>query len=175
MSSDPSRSDSPVSSIVSEPPHYSRHNRPDIPITYSLNNLGNDAMILVPRNFVGFPSYRISVSLDLNPLLPISFVTKVEMTLPESGQEDVFVGEFELSLHQTRGVLIMDVNPPARLSNVLTSNGSRVSKIITTWTSQMLSLPQRATGYGLGIIYSCDGIAISDSMTAVQCVCVMAH
>ncbi|KAF5388486.1 hypothetical protein D9757_004580 [Collybiopsis confluens] len=90
------RSNSPVSSILpdyhssedSRPPLYSRHSRPDIPISYSFSDLGyHDIMLLVPQSSAALPSYKISVSLNLNPLLPISVVTRVEM---ENSQEDVF-------------------------------------------------------------------------------------
>ncbi|KAJ3933545.1 MAG: hypothetical protein NXY57DRAFT_998285 [Lentinula lateritia] len=124
------RTNSRVSSILpdyhlsedSRPPHYSRHNRPVNPISYSFTDWGSNFMLLVPPPNASEiePSYKISVSLNLNPFLPISFVTKVEMVLIENDPEVVFVGEFEVSLNQTRGVLTM-IGAPTRLSNVLSN------------------------------------------------------
>lgn len=52
-------------------------------------------MLLVPPSDAS-PSYKISASLNLNPFLPISVITKVEMILSETEQEELqFVGEFE--------------------------------------------------------------------------------
>jgi len=81
-------------------------------------------LLLPPPSVSEGASYKISISLDLNPLLPVSFVTKVEMVLSADDTNGVFVGEFEISLHQTRAVLTMAGDPPARLSNVL-FNSSR--------------------------------------------------
>ncbi|KAJ3870299.1 hypothetical protein EV359DRAFT_59219 [Lentinula novae-zelandiae] len=123
------RTNSHVSSIL---PDYSRHNRPVNPISYSFTDWGSNFMLLVPPPNASEiePSYKISVSLNLNPFLPISFVTKVEMVLIENDPEVVFVGEFEsylisglanrVSLNQTRGVLTM-IGAPTRLSNVLSN------------------------------------------------------
>lgn len=42
------------------------------------------------------PSFTITVSLNLNPFLPLSYVTRVERALFEDETEaDGFVGEFE--------------------------------------------------------------------------------
>ncbi|KAJ3734650.1 hypothetical protein DFJ43DRAFT_1130454 [Lentinula guzmanii] len=130
------RSDSPVSSLL---PDYSRHNRPVNPISYSFTNWGNNFMLLVPPSNApeSEPSYKISVSLNLNPFLPISFVTKVEMVLTEDRSEDVFVGEFEVSLNQTRGVLTM-IGAPTRLSNVL--SGVDTSRGHWLWTHANVQL-----------------------------------
>jgi hypothetical protein len=42
------------------------------------------------------PSYRISATLNLDPLLPVSYVTRVDMLALDG--EEYFVGEFEYVL-----------------------------------------------------------------------------
>ncbi|TFK18844.1 hypothetical protein FA15DRAFT_675000 [Coprinopsis marcescibilis] len=62
------------------------------------------------------PLYRISVELDLNPLLPISYVTKVARGGGSSNPARV--AEFSLSLNSKRGMLTID-GISTRLSKVI--------------------------------------------------------
>ncbi|KAH9483328.1 hypothetical protein JR316_0005434 [Psilocybe cubensis] len=64
------------------------------------------------------PLYRINVELDLNPFLPVSYVTKIiryGVNPPES-----LVAEFAIALNNKRAVLRMG-DTSTRLSNVLYS------------------------------------------------------
>ncbi|KAJ7119511.1 hypothetical protein C8R44DRAFT_788266 [Mycena epipterygia] len=59
--------------------------------------------------------YRIAVSLNLNPFVPISYRTSVHRVEDE---QESFIGEFELSLNHRRAIItIGDIT--TRLSNVL--------------------------------------------------------
>ncbi|KAJ7186779.1 hypothetical protein C8R46DRAFT_1058012 [Mycena filopes] len=59
--------------------------------------------------------YRISVSLNLNPFVPISYRTTVHRL---EGPDESFIGDFELSLNHRRAIVtIGDIT--TRLSNVL--------------------------------------------------------
>ncbi|KAF9270029.1 hypothetical protein L218DRAFT_7861 [Marasmius fiardii PR-910] len=112
------------------PPQYTRHVRPQVPITYTFSNwdLSTNSVILLPPADQHAPSYRISVSMSLNPLLPVSYITRIEML--GSREERYFVGEFELSLHQTRGILtIGDIS--TRLSNFSSSRVTSDGRWIT--------------------------------------------
>ncbi|KAJ7904994.1 hypothetical protein B0H13DRAFT_2024249 [Mycena leptocephala] len=59
--------------------------------------------------------YRIAVSLNLNPFVPISYHTSVHRV---EGERETFIGNFELSLNHRRAIItIGDIT--TRLSNVL--------------------------------------------------------
>jgi len=78
-------------------------------------------MLLVPPpDTEDGPMYRISVSLNLNPLLPLSYVTSIHRA---GGDDEVLVGEFEFSLNQKRAILTVgDVT--ARLADAFYSINS---------------------------------------------------
>ncbi|KAE9408279.1 hypothetical protein BT96DRAFT_29565 [Gymnopus androsaceus JB14] len=140
---------------------YARHNRPNHPISYSFTDWGENFMLLVPPSNAS-PSYKISASLNLNPFLPISTVTKVEMILSETNLEELqFVGEFEVSLHHTRGVLSMVSEPPIRLSNVVSS----ASRGDWFWTHGDVRLrwdcrTRLEDGSPMCICYGLDGLSV---------------
>ncbi|KAK7458666.1 hypothetical protein VKT23_009665 [Stygiomarasmius scandens] len=76
-------------------------------------------MHLIPPEDAPGPTYKISVALNLDPFLPASYITNLDMLTDVEG-EDIFVGQFELSLNQARGIVTMG-NITARLSNCLHS------------------------------------------------------
>ncbi|KAK0506246.1 hypothetical protein EDD18DRAFT_24077 [Armillaria luteobubalina] len=113
-----------VTSENARPPRYWTHERPEYPITYTFTNWNSKTMLLIPPTDTAttsgsepLPSYTISVSLNLNPFLPISYVTSVHRV----GSEDsLFLGEFELAINHSREILIMG-GFSTRISNVLSN------------------------------------------------------
>lgn len=70
------------------------------------------------------PMYNVSVSLNLNPFVPLSYVTTVRRGAANIGE---VVGSFELSVAQRRGFVSIG-RTTRRLANVLWSiHGSPVS------------------------------------------------
>ncbi|KAJ6617969.1 hypothetical protein B0H10DRAFT_1796288 [Mycena sp. CBHHK59/15] len=111
----------------SQPPRYSRVTRPKNPLTYTFGppdgqNSDSTMMMVPPREADDQGKYRIAVSLNLDPFVPISYRTCVHRVLHN---QESFIGEFELSLNHRRAFLtIGDIT--TNLSNVLSSiNSSR--------------------------------------------------
>ncbi|KAF4564916.1 hypothetical protein EYR40_011091 [Pleurotus pulmonarius] len=115
----------------SRPPQYSLHTRPSHALVYTFTDWASDSMLLMPprpspspsssRLTIPQPVYHISVSLNLNPFLPISYTTTIRHGGDAQGP---FVGSFEMSLSQMRAIVtIGDIT--TRLSRILSSvNGS---------------------------------------------------
>ncbi|THV06024.1 hypothetical protein K435DRAFT_42100 [Dendrothele bispora CBS 962.96] len=121
MSTSTHSSDPPeytVSQLL-RPPHYTRHTRPQTPLVYTFTpwSTESNSMHLIPPENVSGPTYKISATLNLDPFLPISYITNLEMLTDVEG-EDLFVAQFELSLNQTRGLVTMG-NVTTRLSDCL--------------------------------------------------------
>ncbi|KAJ7485228.1 hypothetical protein B0H11DRAFT_1154475 [Mycena galericulata] len=109
-----------VTSNSSQPPRYSRVRRPKVPLTYTFTSPrfagdSNSMLMVPPESADDQGQYRIAVSLNLNPFVPISYHTSVHRV--EDDQE-WFIGDFELSLNHRRAIItIGDIT--TRLSNVL--------------------------------------------------------
>ncbi|KDQ31672.1 hypothetical protein PLEOSDRAFT_153892 [Pleurotus ostreatus PC15] len=115
----------------SRPPQYSLHTRPSHALVYTFTDWASDSLLLMPprppsspsssRLTIPHPVYHISVSLNLNPFLPISYTTTIRHGGDAQGP---FVGSFEMSLSQMRAIVtIGDIT--TRLSRILSSvNGS---------------------------------------------------
>ncbi|KAF9523214.1 hypothetical protein CPB83DRAFT_863200 [Crepidotus variabilis] len=93
-------------------------------IAYAFTPWTGASMLLVPHSTIATqdvrPLYRVAVELDLNPLLPVSYTTRVTRCGHNEGD---LVGEFSLSLNSTRAVLRMG-DHSTRLSRVLFSVNS---------------------------------------------------
>ncbi len=132
---------------------YSLHTRPSHALVYTFTDWASDSLLLMPprpspspsssRLTIPQPVYHISVSLNLNPFLPISYTTTIRHGGDAQGP---FVGSFEyvrviritpavrgaycsvirMSLSQMRAIVtIGDIT--TRLSRILSSvNGSLV-------------------------------------------------
>ncbi|KAJ7475156.1 hypothetical protein B0H11DRAFT_1727980 [Mycena galericulata] len=109
-----------ITSNSSQPPRYSRVRRPKVPLTYTFTSPrfagdSNSMLMVPPESADDQGRYRIAVSLNLNPFVPISYHTSVHRV--EDDQE-WFIGDFELSLNHRRAIItIGDIT--TRLSNVL--------------------------------------------------------
>ncbi|KAG7450706.1 uncharacterized protein BT62DRAFT_1072741 [Guyanagaster necrorhizus] len=108
----------------SRPPRYWTHERPEHPVTYTFTNWNSKTMLLIPPPNTGrasgsesLPSYTISVSLNLNPFLPISYVTSVHRV---GSEDNLLLGEFELAINHSREILMMR-GFNTRISNVLSN------------------------------------------------------
>ncbi|KAJ7207904.1 hypothetical protein GGX14DRAFT_454770, partial [Mycena pura] len=114
-----------VTSNRTQPPRYSRVRRPKLPLTYTFTQpgFGNDAgavLMVPPAESDDQSRYRIAVTLNLNPFVPISYRTSIHRV--ESDQE-LFIGDFELSLNHCRAIITVgDIT--TRLANVLYSINS---------------------------------------------------
>lgn len=121
---------------------YWTHERPAVPVTYTFapwNGDTNTMMLIPPANLVSSTSvpssYRIQLKLNMNPFLPISYVTSIYRI--GVGVEDVLLGEFEcappsdhaasaslrfifsrMAVNYSRAVITMG-NYSTRISNVL--------------------------------------------------------
>ncbi|PPQ78495.1 hypothetical protein CVT25_011836 [Psilocybe cyanescens] len=86
-----------------------RRNQPENPTIYTFTGWFQDSMYLMPPSDAAnqTPLYRICVELDLNPFLPVSYVTKI----------------IRISLNNKRAVLRMG-DTATRLTNVLYSVNS---------------------------------------------------
>ncbi|KAF9020325.1 hypothetical protein BDZ89DRAFT_1116410 [Hymenopellis radicata] len=108
------------------PPRYWTHERPAIPITYTFKNWNaetNTMMLTPPPDLDSStpvaPSYRITISLNMNPFLPISYKTSIYRPLGGSSTDETLLGQFEIAINYSRSVLTMgDIS--TRISNVLT-------------------------------------------------------
>ncbi|KAF8069330.1 hypothetical protein FPV67DRAFT_1625514 [Lyophyllum atratum] len=113
--------------------------RPSQPVTYrftpwtasrssSTSSLpGEGHLLLIPQPFTRNPRdqpepvYRISAYVNLDPFLPIAYVTQVYRSNTwESESPGEPVGEFELSLNHKRAILTMG-DTTTRLKNVLST------------------------------------------------------
>ncbi|KAJ7764742.1 hypothetical protein B0H16DRAFT_1525599 [Mycena metata] len=109
-----------IASNRAQPPRYSRVRRPKNPLSYTFvpPRFADDpnSMVMVPPEEADDQGqYRISVSLNLNPFLPVSYRTTVHRL---EGPDESFIGDFELSLNHRRAIItIGDIT--TRLSNVL--------------------------------------------------------
>ncbi|KAJ7034675.1 hypothetical protein C8F04DRAFT_558867 [Mycena alexandri] len=121
-SSEPSAENLPdyIASNRAQPPRYSRVRRPKNPLSYTFvpPRFADDpnSMVMVPPEEADDQGqYRISVSLNLNPFVPVSYRTTVHRL---EGPDESFIGDFELSLNHRRAIItIGDIT--TRLSNVL--------------------------------------------------------
>ncbi|TFK37513.1 hypothetical protein BDQ12DRAFT_607655 [Crucibulum laeve] len=97
---------------------------PREPITYTFTEWASDSRstLLVPPPDAQDqrPLYRITVDLDLNPFLPLSYVTKIYRA---GGESEDLIGEFILSTSHKRAVLTIG-DKVTRLSNVLSNINS---------------------------------------------------
>ncbi|KAF9040835.1 hypothetical protein BJ165DRAFT_1406844 [Panaeolus papilionaceus] len=91
------------------------------PVVYTFAGWSQGSMYLMPPRDAPSqqPLYRITVDLDLNPFLPVSYTTKVYRLVPETQ----LVGEFAFALNNKRAVLTMG-DMTTRLSNALYSVNS---------------------------------------------------
>ncbi|KAJ7262756.1 hypothetical protein B0H12DRAFT_1012565, partial [Mycena haematopus] len=105
---------------------YSRVRRPKNPLTYTFTPhplaIDSNSMLMVPPEEADDQGqYRIAVTLNCNPFIPISYKTSVHRV---EGDRESFIGDFELSLNHRRAIItIGDIT--TRLTNVLFNiNGS---------------------------------------------------
>ncbi|KAK7018613.1 hypothetical protein R3P38DRAFT_2983507 [Favolaschia claudopus] len=109
-----------ITSNRTQPPKYSRVRRPKNPLSYTFTSDSsgidpNSVILVPPQDSDDQAKYRISVSMNLNPFVPISYRTCVYRV---DGDRQSFIGDFELSLNHRRAILtIGDIQ--TRLSNVL--------------------------------------------------------
>ncbi|KAL7277104.1 hypothetical protein ACG7TL_008949 [Trametes sanguinea] len=104
------------------PPNYALTQRPTRPRIYTFSSWNHDSMFLLPPNDVDrtlTPVYNISVALNLNPFVPLSYVTTIRRGIDEDGE---FVGEFELAVMQSRAIVKLG-DHSTRMSNVLKKDG----------------------------------------------------
>ncbi|EIW54767.1 uncharacterized protein TRAVEDRAFT_131463, partial [Trametes versicolor FP-101664 SS1] len=104
--------------------------RPRQPRIYTFASRSNTSMLLLPSRDVDptlTPIYNISVTLNLNPFVPLSYVTTVRRGRDESGE---LVGEFELGVMHSRATLKLN-NSATRMSTVLKKSGHSPRKF--TW------------------------------------------
>ncbi|KAJ6482104.1 hypothetical protein C8R47DRAFT_583881 [Mycena vitilis] len=135
-----------VTSNRSQPPRYSRLRRPKNPLSYTFTPpplaIDSNSMLLVPpRDAEDQGEYRIAVSLNLNPFVPISYSTSVHRV---EGDRELFIGDFELSLNHRRAIItIGDIT--TRLSNVLFSINSSLRHWTWRWDEVGLRWDCRTT------------------------------
>nr|GAT50062.1 predicted protein [Mycena chlorophos] len=114
-----------ITSNRTQPPRYSRVRKPKNPLSYTFTmpdseNVGSTVLMVPPPESDDQARYRVAVSLNLNPFIPICYRTTVHRVL--HGQES-FIGDFELSLNHRRAIVSLgDVT--TRLVNVLYSINS---------------------------------------------------
>ncbi|KAF8958193.1 hypothetical protein BDZ97DRAFT_1782989 [Flammula alnicola] len=95
---------------------------PEAPVIYTFSDWAQNTMLLMPPRDAPNqrPLYRITVELDLNPLLPVSYVTKVVRC---GGDDSNLVGEFAFALNNKRAVIRLG-DTATRLSNAVFSVNS---------------------------------------------------
>jgi len=95
---------------------------PPVPVIYSFTGWAQNSMLLMPPREAAIqqPLYRITVDLDLNPFLPVSYVTRIFRC---GGNDTDLVGEFAFALNNKRAVLRMG-DTATRLANALYSVNS---------------------------------------------------
>ncbi|KAI0353886.1 hypothetical protein OH77DRAFT_556813 [Trametes cingulata] len=111
------------------PPNYALTQRPTRPRIYTFSSWSNDSMFLLPPRDVDptlTPVYNISVALNLNPFVPLSYVTTVRRGIDEDGE---LVGEFELAVMHSRAIVKMG-NHATRMPNVLKKDGHSPRKFL---------------------------------------------
>ncbi|KAF8874879.1 hypothetical protein CPB84DRAFT_1890733 [Gymnopilus junonius] len=97
-------------------------NPPPTPVVYNFTGWSQNSMLVMPPRDspVQQPLYRITVELDMNPFLPVSYVTRIF----RCGVADTdLVGEFSFALNNKRAVLTMG-DTSTRLANALFSVNS---------------------------------------------------
>ncbi|KAF9478454.1 hypothetical protein BDN70DRAFT_879975 [Pholiota conissans] len=93
------------------------------PVIYTFSDWAKGTMLLMPPRSESpeqRPLYRITVELDLNPFLPVSYITKVMRC---TGDENDMVAEFAFSLNQKRAVIRL-ADTATRLSSVINNINS---------------------------------------------------
>ncbi|KAL1718230.1 hypothetical protein EV715DRAFT_252960 [Schizophyllum commune] len=114
---------------ASYPPHYQSYSRPSVPVIYSFSEWepSTNTMYLNPpgsedpfASDAPAPLYKITVSINLDPMLPISYTTR----LHRYGAPGPPIGSFEVSLAQKRRIVTFG-DASARLDNVLESMGAQ--------------------------------------------------
>ncbi|TBU23870.1 hypothetical protein BD311DRAFT_767553 [Dichomitus squalens] len=126
------------------PPSYSLIARPPAPRIYTFSSWSNDSMFLLPSRDVDrtlTPIYNISVALNLNPFVPLSYVTTVRRGMDEQGE---LIGEFELAVMHSRAILKMG-NHSTRMSNVLKKDGHSSRKFVWVYGDVELRWDCRTT------------------------------
>ncbi|KAH9848747.1 hypothetical protein C2E23DRAFT_937425 [Lenzites betulinus] len=101
---------------------YALTERPTQPRIYTFSSRSNTSMDLLPSRDVDRmlrPIYNVSVTLNLNPFTPLSYVTTIRRGSDELGE---LVGEFELGVMHSRGILRMN-NRATRMATVLKKDG----------------------------------------------------
>ncbi|KAM5543554.1 hypothetical protein V8D89_002805 [Ganoderma adspersum] len=147
---------SPVESLLSDymadahipppslPPNYNLIERPTAPRIYTFSSWSRDSMFLLPSRDVDrtrTPIYSIAVGLNLDPFVPLSYITTVRRGMDEQGE---VVGEFELAVMHSRAVLKMG-NHSTRMSNVLKKDGHSSRKFLWTYGDVELRWDCRTT------------------------------
>ncbi|TRM57439.1 hypothetical protein BD626DRAFT_514764 [Schizophyllum amplum] len=127
---------------VTLPPRYQTFTRPSVPVIYSFSewDSARNCMYLYPpgsedpfasRSGDPFaatasdmppPLYQITVMINLDPMLPLSYVTRVFRCGPHEGVGGGPVGSFEISMNQKRRILTFG-DVCTRLESVLSSPG----------------------------------------------------
>lgn len=147
--------------------------RPSQPLTYTFTPFTSGTTLLMPPQTVAdlSPAYNISVALDLNPFVPLSYITTIRQGGTAAGQ---VVGSFELSINQRRGSVTIGMTTK-RLANVLWSiQGSLVCSphlflaSILTFVHSFIGTGQYRT---LVLIF--DGTVAQHLMMDHQCVFAM--
>ncbi|KAL1734094.1 hypothetical protein EV714DRAFT_245464 [Schizophyllum commune] len=108
---------------------YQSYPRPSVPVIYSFSEWepSTNTMYLNPpgsedpfASDAPAPLYKITVSINLDPMLPISYTTR----LHRYGAPGPPIGSFEVSLAQKRRIVTFG-DASARLDNVLESMGAQ--------------------------------------------------
>ncbi|TBU56731.1 hypothetical protein BD310DRAFT_823118 [Dichomitus squalens] len=118
--------------------------RPPAPRIYTFSSWSNDSMFLLPSRDVDrtlTPIYNITVALNLNPFVPLSYVTTVRRGMDEQGE---LIGEFELAVMHSRAILKMG-NHSTRMSNVLKKDGHSSRKFVWVYGDVELRWDCRTT------------------------------
>ncbi|KAI1784170.1 hypothetical protein LXA43DRAFT_976810 [Ganoderma leucocontextum] len=113
-------------------PPYNLIERPTVPRIYTFSSWSHDSMFLLPSRAVDrtrTPVYNISVGLNLDPFVPLSYVTTIRRGSDEQGE---VVGEFEVAVMHSRAIMKMG-NHSTRMSNVLKKDGHSSRKFLWTY------------------------------------------
>ncbi|KAI8974837.1 hypothetical protein BD414DRAFT_423851 [Trametes punicea] len=108
---------------------YALSERPTRPRMYTFSSWSNNSMFLLPPRDVDrtlTPVYNISTALNLNPFVPLSYVTTVKRGFDEEGN---LVGEFELAIMHSRAIVRIG-NHSTRMSNILKKDGYSPRKFL---------------------------------------------
>ncbi|KAF9560032.1 hypothetical protein CPC08DRAFT_806363 [Agrocybe pediades] len=94
---------------------------PPIPAAYSFTQWAQNSMFVMPPGPNQQPLYRVTVEMDLNPFLPVSYVTKIYRC--GGGGHTELIGEFAFAVNNKRAVIRMG-DTTTRLSSALYSVNS---------------------------------------------------